>query len=44
MAVAVWLTHSMFDADERGRKAIDQFFRRPADEGSALDVPCNGAH
>jgi hypothetical protein len=29
----------MPDADERGRKAIDQFFQRPGHEGSALDVP-----
>jgi hypothetical protein len=33
----------MPDADDRGRKAIDQFFRRADDEGSALDVPSGGA-
>jgi len=34
--------HLMPDADDRGRKAIDQFFRRSGREGSALDVPSNG--
>ena len=54
MAVAAWLggtvetvyktyAHLMPDADERGRKAIDQFFRRPGREGSALNVPSDGA-
>lgn len=54
VAVAAWLgdtvetvyktyAHLMPDADERGRKAIDQFFRRPGREGSALDVPSYGA-
>jgi hypothetical protein len=35
--------HLVPDADERGRKAIDQFFRRPGREGSALDVPSHCA-
>jgi integrase len=50
VAVAAWLgdtietvyktyAHLMPDADERGRRVIDQFFRRPGREGSALDVP-----
>jgi integrase len=50
VAVVAWLgdtvetvyktyAHWMPNADERGRKAIDQFFRRPGHEGSALDVP-----
>jgi hypothetical protein len=50
VAVAAWLggavdtvdktyAHLMPDADDRGRKAIDQFFRRPGGEPSALDVP-----
>ena len=50
MAVAAWLgdtvetvhrtyTHMMPDADARGRGAMDQFFKRAGDEGSALDVP-----
>ena len=54
VAVAAWLGDTietvyktyarlMPDADERGRKAIDQFFRRPGHEGSALDVPSEGA-
>jgi integrase len=54
VAVAAWLgdtvetvyktyAHLMPDADERGRKAIDQFFRRPGREGSALNVPSDGA-
>ena len=53
VAVAAWLGdtvetvyktygHLMPDADDRGRKAIDQFFRRSGREGSALDVPSNG--
>ena len=53
VAVAAWLgdtvetnyqtyAHLMPDADDRGRKAIDQFFRRSGREGSALDVPSNG--
>jgi hypothetical protein len=53
--VAAWLgdtvetvyktsAHLMPDADERGRKAIDQFFRRPGREGSALDVASEGVH
>ena len=53
VAVAAWLgdtvetvykayAHLMPDADERGRKAMDQFFRRPGREGSALDVPSDG--
>ena len=54
VAVAAWLgdtvetvyktyAHLMPDSDDRGRKAIDQFFRRPGREGSALDVPSDGA-
>ena len=53
VAVAAWLgdtvetvyktyAHLMPDADDRGRKAIDQFFRRPGGEPSALDVPSDG--
>ena len=53
VAVAAWLgdtvetvyktyAHLMPDADERGRNAMDQFFRRAGDEGSALDVPSGG--
>lgn len=53
VAVAAWLgdtvetvykayAHLMPDADDRGRKAIDQFFRRPGGEPSALDVPSEG--
>ena len=49
-AVAAWLgdtvktvhetyAHMMPGADERGRKAMDQFFTQP---GSALDVPSEG--
>jgi hypothetical protein len=30
------------DADDRGRKAMDEFFERVKDEGSALDVPSGG--
>ena len=54
VAVAAWLlvdtvetvyktyAHLMPDSDDRGRKAIDQFFRRPGGEPSALDVPSEG--
>jgi len=35
--------HLMPDADDRGRKAIDQFFWRPGGEASSLDVPSDGA-
>ena len=53
VAVVAWLgdtvetvyktyAHLMPDADDRGRKAIDQFFRRPGGEPSALDVPSEG--
>jgi hypothetical protein len=31
------------DADDRGRTAVDQFFKRIGHEGSALDVPSDGA-
>jgi integrase len=55
VAVAAWLgdtvetvyktyAHLMPDADDRGRKAIDQFFRRPGGEGSALNVPSGDAN
>jgi integrase len=54
VAVAAWLgdtvetvhrtcAHLMPDADDRGRKAMDQFFKRFGDEGSAPDVPSGGA-
>jgi integrase len=54
VAVAAWLgdtvetvyktyAHLMPDADERWREAMDQFFRRPGCEGSAPDVPSDGA-
>lgn len=54
VAVAAWLgdtvetvhrtyAHLMPDADERGRTAMDQFFKRVEAEGSALDVPSDGA-
>jgi hypothetical protein len=54
VAVAAWLgdtvetvhrtyAHLMPDADDRGRKAMDQFFKRVGDEGSAPDVPSGGA-
>jgi len=50
VAVAAWLgdtvetvyrtyAHPMPDADDRGRKAMDEFFKRVADEGSAQDAP-----
>lgn len=50
VAVAAWLgdtvetvyrtyAHLMPDADDRGRKAMDQFFRTADEEGSALNVP-----
>jgi integrase len=53
VAVAAWLgdtvetvhrtyAHLMPDADDRGRKAMDEFFKRVKDEGSALDVPSDG--
>jgi integrase len=53
VAVAAWLgdtvetvyktyAHLMPDADECGRKAIDQFFRQSGRKGSALDVPSDG--
>ena len=46
VAVAAWLgdtvqtvhrtyAHLMPDADDRGRKAMDEFFKRAGDEGSA---------
>jgi len=51
--VAAWLgdtvetvhrtyAHLMPDADDRGRRAMDQFFKRVGDEGSAPDVPSGG--
>ena len=54
VAVAAWLgdtvetvhrtyAHLMPDADDRGRTAMDEFFKRVKDEGSALDVPSDGA-
>jgi len=54
VAVAAWLggtvetgsktyAHLMPGTDDRERQAIDQFFRRPGREGSALDVPSDGA-
>ena len=54
VAVAAWLgdtvetvhrtyAHLMPDADDRGRKAMDQFFKRVKDKGSALDVPTDDA-
>jgi integrase len=54
VAVAAWLgdtvetvyktyAHLMPDADNRGRKAIDQSFRQSGREGSALDVPSDAA-
>ena len=54
MAVAAWLGHTvetmhrtyaylMPDADYRGRKAMDEFFKRSRDKGSALDVPSDEA-
>jgi hypothetical protein len=54
VAVAVWLgdtvetvyktyAHLMPDADDRGREAMDRFLRRSGGEGSALDVPSDGA-
>jgi hypothetical protein len=54
VAVAAWLgdpvetvhrtyAHLMPDADDRGRTAMDQFFNRIGYEGSALDVPSDGA-
>ena len=50
VAVAAWLgdtvetvhrtyAHLMPDADDRGRKAMDQFFSRSGDGGGALNVP-----
>jgi hypothetical protein len=33
----------MPDADDRGRTVIDQFLKRIGHEGSALDVPSDGA-
>ena len=50
MAVAAWLgdtvetehrtcAHLMPDADDRGQTAMDEFFTRVGDEGSAPDVP-----
>lgn len=53
VAVAAWLgdtvetvhrtyAHLMPDADDRGRKAMDQFFKRVGDEGSAPNVPSGG--
>ena len=33
----------MPDADDRGRKAMDEFFKRAGDKGSALDVPSDEA-
>jgi hypothetical protein len=54
VAVAAWLgdtvetvcqtyAHSMPGADDHQRQAIGQFFRRPGREGSALNVPSDGA-
>jgi len=54
VAVAAWLgdtvetvhrtyAHLMPDADDRGRKAMDEFFKQAGDKGSALDVPSGGA-
>ena len=33
----------MPDADDRGRKAMDEFFKRAGDKGNALDVPSDEA-
>jgi hypothetical protein len=59
VAVAAWLgdtvetvhrtyAHLMPDADDRGRKATDEFFKRVGDEGSALMCPqavqCDAKH
>ena len=54
VAVAAWLgdtvetvhgtyAHLMPGADDRGRKAMDEFFKRAGDNGSALDVPSDEA-
>ena len=54
VAVAAWLgdtaetvrracAHLMPSADYRGREAMDEFFKRAGDEGSALDVPADEA-
>jgi len=54
VAVAAWLgdtvetvhrtyAHLMPDADDRGRKAKDEFFKRVEHEGSALNVPSGDA-
>ena len=54
VAVAAWLgdtvetvhrtyAHLMPDADDRGRKAMDQFFRPSGDGGGALNVPSGTA-
>jgi hypothetical protein len=53
VAVAAWLgdtvgtvsktyAHLRPDADNRGREAIDQFFRPPGGEPGVLDVPSGG--
>jgi integrase len=53
VAVAAWLgdtvetvhrtyAHLMPDADDRGRKAMNEFFKPVGDEGSALNVPSGG--
>ena len=53
VAVAAWLgdtvetvhrtyAHMMPDADDHGRRAMDQFLKQAGDEGSALDVPSGG--
>jgi hypothetical protein len=52
--VAAWLgdtvetvhrtyAHLMPDVNDGGRTAMDQFFKRIGPEGSALDVPSDGA-
>ena len=54
MAVAAWLgdtvetvhgtyAHLMPGADYRGRKHVNEFFKRAGDKGSALDVPSDEA-
>jgi hypothetical protein len=35
--------HLMPGADDRGRKAMDEFFKRAGDKGSAQDVPSDEA-
>jgi hypothetical protein len=54
VAVAAWLgdtvetvhrtyAHLMPGADYRGRKAMDEFFKRAGDKGSAPNVPSDQA-